>query len=618
MCGIAGFSSAAPVAPSVGHAMLAALGRRGPDSQHEATWDAGLNRQTSGDGPIYHALLHARLAIIDPRPIGDQPMANDSGDIWICYNGEVYDWARHAAELEGRGAHFRTRTDTEFILRAYEAWGMDCLSRLRGMFAFAILDLRQRKLWLVRDRMGLKPLVYAHRDEAFAFGSTVRSVLPFLPAAARNFSNAAIDAYLAHRYVPAPMTIVEGVERLENGHLLCYDLSTGRLEKRAWWQPEPHAADWLATLDEAVAMRTVADRPLGVYLSGGIDSAVIAARLAAQGRQDLHTFTAAFPASDFDESGEAAQTASILGLPNHAIPIPSSIARDFAQIVADLDEPFADPSSFPTWYLSQATTQKVKVVLGGDGGDEVFAGYKRYAKHLRSRWRRGVSLPFLPLASGLARKGFAKWGAEISMSWIEAYSLRFSGFTPGQRSFLQPERPIAQLVYWRLPEHSGGDALHTLMEMDRLNYLPEYILRKADLTTMAHGLELRAPLLDHVWYQALLALPDAVRFTRPAKKMLEAACPQLSELQLFTRKKRGFNPPLTHWLQNDLANRLSGLGERLAVLSAQQLDTQAVDDLVLHYRHHDTGLAEKVLQLVVLEESLRQLAAIPDIYSSQT
>lgn len=616
MCGIAGFCSATPVAPGVGHAMLAALRRRGPDSQHEVTWDGNLARLEPGAGPLHHALLHARLAIIDPRPIGDQPMANDSGDIWICYNGEVYDWAGHAAELEGRGARFRTRTDTEFILHAYEAWGMDCLSRLRGMFAFAILDLRQRKLWLVRDRMGLKPLVYAHRDGAFAFGSTVRSVLPFLPAATRGFSAAAIDAYLAHRYVPAPLTAMDGVERLENGHLLCYDLTTGRLEKRAWWQPEPQPADWLATLDAAVAMRTVADRPLGVYLSGGTDSAVIAARLAAQGRQDLHTFTAAFPDSDFDESGEAAQAAATLGLPNHAIPIPASIARDFAQIVADLDEPFADPSSFPTWYLSQATTQKVKVVLGGDGGDEVFAGYKRYAKHLRSRWRRHVSLPFLPLASGLARKGFAKWGAEIHMSWIEAYSLRFSGFTPSQRNYLQPERPLDRLVYWRLPENSDGDALYTLMEVDRLNYLPEYILRKADLTTMAHGLELRAPLLDHVWYQALLALPDALRFTRPAKKMLEAACPQLSALQLFTRKKRGFNPPLTHWLQRDLADRLNGLGKRLAGLTGGQLNAQAVDELITHYRQQDPGLAEKVLQLVVLDESLRQLAAIPDTYGS--
>ena len=618
MCGIAGFFSTAPVATGVADAMLAALRRRGPDSQHQVAWDQRFNQLPPGQGPIHHALLHARLAIIDPRPIGDQPMVNDSGDIWICYNGEVYDWAAHARELESRGIRFRTRTDTEFILRASEAWGMDCLTRLRGMFAFAILDLRQRKLWLARDRMGLKPLIYSQRDGSFAFGSTVRAVLPFLPKAARRFSAAAIDAYLAHRYIPAPLTVMDGVERLENGHLLCYDLTTGRLEKRSYWSPAPQPADWLTTLDDAVAMRTVADRPLGVFLSGGIDSAVIASRLAHQGRQDLHTFTAAFPGSSFDESGQAAEVAAMLGLPNHAIAIPNSIAADFSRIVADLDEPFADPSSFPTWYLSRATTQTVKVVLGGDGGDEVFAGYKRYAKHLRSRWRRNFSLPFLPLASGLESRGWNKWGAEIKMSWLEAYSLRFSGFTPSQRLHLQPDNPPQRLVYWRTPENTrentGGNALHMLIEVDRLNYLPEYVLRKADLTTMAHGLELRAPLLDHHWYQALLALPDTTRFTRPAKQLLEAACGQLDSLRIFTRKKRGFNPPLTDWLRHDLVDRLTGLGERLEALTNQQLDSDALDSLIAHYRQGNEGLAEKVLQLLMLDESLKQLNATADFH----
>ena len=612
MCGIAGFFSSTPVAHGVADAMLEALRRRGPDSQHQVAWGKDFDRLHADTDTAHHALLHTRLAIIDPRPVGDQPMANDSGDIWICYNGEVYDWADHARELEERGIQFRTRTDTEFILRAYEAWGMDCLTRLRGMFAFAILDLRQKKLWLARDRMGLKPLVYVQRGDSFAFGSTVRAVLPFLPKPDRRFSAAAIDAYLAHRYIPAPLTVVDGVERLENGHLLCYDLESHRLEKRAYWTPAPQAADWLTTLDDAVAMRTVADRPLGVFLSGGIDSAVIASRLSAQGRRDLHTFTAAFPGSSFDESAEAAEVAATLGLPNHSIPIPTSIAADFSRIVADLDEPFADPSSFPTWYLARATTQTVKVVLGGDGGDEVFAGYKRYAKHLRSRWRRNISLPFLPLASEITGKGWSKWTAEIKMSWLEAYSLRFSGFTPGQRRYLQPDRALNQLVYWRLPESLAGNALHTLIEVDRLNYLPEYILRKADLTTMAHGLELRAPLLDHRWYEALLALPDAERFTQPAKLLLAAACPQLAALNIFTRKKRGFNPPLTEWLRRDLAERLTGLGDRLASVTHEQVNARAADSLVDRYLHGDDSLAEKVLQLLILEESLQQLAAIPD------
>ena len=198
------------------------------------------------------------------------------------------------------------------------------------------------------------------------------------------------------------------------------------------------------------------------------------------------------------------------------------------------------------------------------------------------------------------------------MSWLEAYSLRFSGFTPGQRRYLQPDRALNQLVYWRLPESLAGNALHTLIEVDRLNYLPEYILRKADLTTMAHGLELRAPLLDHRWYEALLALPDAERFTQPAKLLLAAACPQLAALNIFTRKKRGFNPPLTEWLRRDLAERLTGLGDRLASVTHEQVNARAADSLVDRYLHGDDSLAEKVLQLLILEESLQQLAAIPD------
>ncbi|MCW5623663.1 MAG: hypothetical protein KIT73_02975, partial [Burkholderiales bacterium] len=196
MCGIAGFFSAAPKAPAVADRMLEQLRRRGPDARHAVTWDAEFH-PVSGV-PVFNALLHARLSIIDPRPEADQPMVNAAGDIWICYNGEVYDWAGHAEELRARGAVFRTRSDTEFILHAYEAWGDACLDRLRGMFAFAILDLRRRRVFLARDRLGLKPLIYTHRDGSLAFGSTVRSVLPFLSAQRRAFSADAIDAYLAH------------------------------------------------------------------------------------------------------------------------------------------------------------------------------------------------------------------------------------------------------------------------------------------------------------------------------------------------------------------------------------------------------------------------------------
>ena len=604
MCGIAGFFSPEPVAPGTPERMLDTLLRRGPDAQHSVLWDGAFQRM---QGAACNALLHARLSIIDPRPEADQPMANEAGDVWICYNGEVYDWAGAAAELKAMGYVFRNRSDTEFILHAYEAWGVDCLARLRGMFAFAILDLRKRIVWLVRDRMGLKPLVYASFEGKVAFGSTVRSVLPFLPQSKRGFSADGIDAYLAHRYIPAPRTIFSAVERLENGHYLRFELDSRRLEKVRYWQPHPRHGSWLETLDQAVEMRTVADRPLGVFLSGGIDSTVVASRLAGLGHCELHTFTAAFPGSPMDESGQAREIADKLKLQNLAIPITADVGRDFRRIVADLDEPFADPSSVPTWYLARETTNHVKVVLGGDGGDELLAGYKRIRQHLRSRWRRGLVLRGLPIPSSPARSGFAKWLAEAHMSWQEAYSLRFSGFGPQQRRFLQGGQPLRRLTYWRPADEAATSARAEILQVDWANYLPEYILRKGDLCTMAHGLELRAPLLDHVFFQTLLSQPEDMRFTDPAKLLLAPALERVSDLALFARKKRGFNPPLKPWLRGALAARFNGLGARLGKLTNGLLSETGVTKMIGAYSAGDEKLAEGVLQLLILDESLGQL-----------
>jgi asparagine synthase (glutamine-hydrolysing) len=605
MCGIAGYFGTRSVAPATVERMLAALRRRGPDAEHAVFWDAGLRRS---DAPAPNALLHTRLSIIDPRPLADQPMCNAAGDVWIAYNGEVYDWAAAARELEAAGYAFRTRSDTEFILHAYEHWGSDCLSRLRGMFAIAILDLRRQALFLARDRLGLKPIVYAAREDGFAFGSTVRSLLPWLPPDARRTSHEAVDAYLAHRTIPAPRTIIDGVLRLPPAHWLRHDLRTGETTLGEYWRPEPSADDWLATFDAAIRMRTVADRPLGLFLSSGIDSSAIACRLAAMGFSRLRSFTAAFPGTAFDESELAGRAAARLGMPHLDVPIPQGVEADFGTIVADLDEPFADPSSVPTWYLARETTRHVKVVLGGDGGDEMFGGYKRYAKHLRTRWRRGLVLPALAAPKGIGGGGWQRLAEELRLDWRAAYVLRFSGLTPGERAWLAPEA-APQPHYWRLPPAGGPDDLATLLEIDRLNYLPDYILRKADLMTMAHGLELRAPFLDHRFVGALVGLPPQERFTVPAKRLLAPAMAALGDLDPFAQKKRGFNPPIAGWLHGDLAPRLPGLGQRLAGLTGGLLDARRVDGFAAAWKVRP-GLGEQLLQLLILDESLAQIAAL--------
>jgi asparagine synthase (glutamine-hydrolysing) len=470
--------------------------------------------------------------------------------------------------------------------------------------------------------MGLKPMVYSVIDGNLAFGSTVRSVLPFVPRDQRQWDPLAIDAYLAHRYVPAPRTIFANIQRLPNAHWLSFDLATRAIETKCYWQPPSDAAPqaiaestWLSTLDAAVSMRTFADRPLGVFLSSGIDSSTVASRLAATGHASLQTFTAGFDRPDLDESPMAAKIAATLGFPNQVIPVPTTVREDIDRIVEDLDEPFADPSAIPSWYLARETTKHVKVVLGGDGGDEVFAGYKRFDKHLKTSWRRTIfgGNNSVPRNRDIAGGGVYKFFDEVRLDWWNAYSLRFSGFTPAQRAALQPTLTGKSPVYWRgleqkwLEKPDPRGPLSELLEIDRLNYLPEYILRKGDLCTMAHGLELRAPLLDHEWVSLVSTMPVTQRFTQPAKQLLRAAMPKLASLDLFNAKKKGFNPPLEAWLKSDLADRLDDMPDNLEALTDGQIRGNAAKQLLIFYRNGNTRYAEQVLQLLFLQMSLAQL-----------
>jgi len=610
MCGIAGFFGQRWIAEHTWRQMLDTLAPRGPDAQRVMTWTQDF---AAAPSRAQAALLHTRLSIRDLRAIAHQPMVNPAGDIWICFNGEVYGWERDSEELKGRGYAFNTTSDTEFILHGFAEWGLDVLSKLRGKFALAILDRRIKKLYLIRDRMGIKPLVYFHRPGEIAFGSTVRAVLPYLAPEERGLSTAGIDAYLAHRYVPAPNTVFTGVHRLRAGHYAEFDLVAGALEVRSYWSPRADPTlEYVQTLSEAVTLRTVSDRPVGLFLSGGIDSTVVASILAGTGHREIAAYTAAFPGTAFDEAAQAAQVAQALHMSHSALPIEQRISEDFERIVADLDEPFADPSSIPLWYLAREASRHVRVVMGGDGGDELFAGYKRYAIHVRSAWRGGLHWSLATAQNELPGR-LAKVRDELSTDWLAAYSLRFSGMAPSLRRYLQPELGETPAVYWdRIPTHDGypiRSPVEMLLAIDMNNYLPEYILRKSDLCTMAHGLELRVPLLDHRFYEALLALPRARRFTKPPKLALAAACHLCVHLGLFEQKKRGFNPPLASWLRGDLGERLNGIGARLEAATSGQIAAARAEALVRAFRAGHEPLAEQVLQLLILDVSLRQLRA---------
>jgi len=607
LCGIGGFFLDHNVDNRDITSAFNALSRRGPDAQHLTGWNQEWNKSTHAP---YNALLHTRLSVRDPRPVADQPMSNDNKDIWICYNGEVYGWKLDALELKKCGHHFKTNSDTEFILRAYEEWGLHgMIDKLRGMFALVILDLRKKKLYLIRDRMGLKPLLY-HYDPVtgnLVFASLVRAILPLLSPDKRQFSAMGIDAYLTHRYIPAPNTIFHDINRLENGHLIVYDLQSRKLKKQQYWFPQPSNENWRTTLDDAIRIRLESDRPVGMFLSGGMDSGVIASRLSKLEPEHLpHAFTAAFPDTSWDESYEASELANKLGIPITSHPINMRIGQDFSRIIEDLDEPFADPSAIPTWYLSREVAKKVTVVLGGDGGDELFGGYKRYSKHLRTAWRKNHNTA-LPVLASWSSKGWKKLLAESTMNWEDSYSLRFSGFTPNQRKFLQPGYDI-HYQYWHHPLNSRTDPREHLLRIDMNNYLPEYVLRKTDLCTMSHGLEMRAPLVDHHFYQSILSLPENIRFTNPAKSLLASHAQETGHI--LQRKKRGFNPPLDDWIKNDLIDRAHDMGQRLNRNTDQQLSVRSCDSLIKHYLSGSDFLSEQIIQLIILDESLHQLRSI--------
>lgn len=603
MCGIAGFFYHQAIDSDARAKSLAALKPRGPDRQNEIAWHN--NKKVLPNEAADSALIHTRLAIRDLSDSADQPMANAENNVFLLFNGEVFDWESHKKTLENQGFVFKTTSDTEFILNAYLAYGFPkMLDFLRGFFAIVIVDFRVQKIFSARDRLGLKPLIYGQTDEGFLFSSTVRGALPFLKQ--RTLSQKALDAFLAHRYIPAPLTIFKELKRLENAHFVVFDLKTQQLSTpQKYWTPTDFQKNSAFTVEneiqKSVAMRLVSERPLGLFLSSGIDSSAIAGVLQTIGKHP-QTFTAAFDSPEFDESVLAEKIAQTLGFSNQKIAIPNHIANDFAQIVADLDEPFADPSAFPTWFLARQTSQHVRVVLGGDGGDELFAGYKRYAKHLRTKLRPQFS--FLPAIASLHKK--AKILDEWRATWRVAYALRFSGFAPHERRFLTAEKNLPP-IYWRAPDFEATSPINQLIALDFANTLPEYILKKTDLCTMAHGLEMRAPLLDHILVSTIFALPDSVRFTKPPKKILAPCLKKLESLNLFAQKKRGFNPPLKHWLSNDLRERFDGLGERLEKLSDGFLQKSAVDIYTERFQKGETFRAERVLQLFIADESLSQL-----------
>jgi asparagine synthase (glutamine-hydrolysing) len=556
VCGICGIVTAnGAVDPERLAAMSRTLVHRGPDS------DGALV-----DGPA--GLAARRLSIIDLET-GDQPIANEDGTIHVVQNGEIYNYRELRARLERAGHRFRTHGDTEVLVHLYEQHGTAFAELLRGMFAIAIWDARARRLVLARDRFGIKPLVYRDADGELAFASELRA----LPRSEVDLD--ALEAFLAFNSVPAPLTIFRGTRKLPAGHVLVWEDGRSRIERFARPAPVPAgevrrdaeaelAEELRARLRDSVRAHLVSDVPVGVLLSGGVDSSTLAALAAGESSEPLRTFSIGFEERSFDELAEARLVAERYATRHRELVLRPDAALLLPALADAFDEPFADSSALPTYLVSRLAAEDVKVALSGEGGDELFGGYYTYAADLlapRVGFLAGVARPLVErLPSSTAKASFdykAKRfvrGARLPPlerhhAWKEIFSADARAELTGRR---RPFDPV-DVLRARYDETEGAEPLSRLQDVDVGTYLVDDLLVKTDRASMAHSLEARVPFLDTVVTNLALALPRRHKVRGLRKKvLLRKAVEPLLPREIVRGKKRGFSIPAAAWLRGEL------------------------------------------------------------------
>lgn len=573
MCGIAGFFHPRlerAEAAALLRRMTRALTHRGPDED-------GL----LVDGPA--GLGHRRLSIIDLEA-GRQPIFNEDQTKAIVFNGEIYNFRVLRERLLTRGHRFRTSSDTEVILHAYEEYGEKCVEHLRGMFAFAIWDRQRQQLFLARDRIGIKPLYYSWDGKTCLFGSELKAVLED-PSVSRQLDPFALDEYLTYLYVPAPRTIFKGIHKLEPGHTLTIS-DSGASHARYWdlrFDPDERVTegDWieglLEKLKESVAIHLVSEVPLGAFLSGGIDSSAVVALMAGILDRPVQTATIGFEESGFDELPYARMVAARYRTQAHERIVRASASRILDQLVWHFDEPFADASMIPTYYVSQVARERVTVCLSGDGGDENFGGYRRYKFDVFENRIRGwipsvvrkplfgVLATVYPKADWLPRMFRAKsLLRNLALSPEEGYFSSVTWFTPSMKQALYRDTMLSTVrgyqpfcVMQRYFERTRGwDPLARIQYVDMKTYLVDDILTKVDRASMAHSLEVRVPLLDHEVMEFAARIPSRFKLHGgEGKYILKRALRDLVPAEAMERPKMGFSVPLSRWFRGELKDQ---------------------------------------------------------------
>ena len=593
MCGIAGIVDldGGPVREQDVRAMCAALRHRGPD----------------GEG-VYFApgigLGMRRLSIID-LATGDQPVRNEDGTAWVVFNGEIYNYKELRRDLEGRGHRFHTSSDTESIVHLYEERGQACVKALRGMFGFAVWDQRRRTLLLARDRLGIKPLYYTEVGGRLAFASELKALLQ-LPEVKATIDWRAFGTLLSTLCTPADQSIVAGIKKLEAGHVLVARAGRGiRVERYwdVWFDPvvgrrEADVADELrGHLEEAVRLHMASDVPLGAFLSGGIDSSSVVALMSEGGGGPVKTFSIGFRDADFDEAPDARRVARFLGTDHHEQILEPDATEILEDVAYHLDEPFGDSSAIPTYMVSRLASKHVKVVLSGDGGDELFAGYERYLAEDRDRrhgplgrWAMGRIARMMP--RGMRGRNRL---LHLSLPFERRYLDRLTLFDRSEKKrLLCPDvfKEVARHDPWAREAERlsrGGHWLSRLQDVDLSSYLPLDILTKVDRMSMAHSIETRVPLLDHKVVEFAARIPPEMLLREGrSKHILKRAMKGLLPESVLEKPKRGFAIPLGRWFRGPLRDL-----PRELLLSEQSrrrgiLDMAGVERLLLDSRRRGT------------------------------
>jgi asparagine synthase (glutamine-hydrolysing) len=629
MCGIAGLAGFQD--NELLREMTSRLCHRGPDEE-------GFHCETEA------SLGNRRLAIIDLEG-GKQPMSTRDGKVWVTFNGQIYnhlDLRRQLASSppspqwrEGQGGEvgnldlFQTRCDTEILPVLYQMEGEAFVNRLRGMFAFALWDQTRKRLLLVRDRVGVKPLYYAQLGSRLLFASEPKALLA-CPEIDRTIDPVALDAYLSLLYVPPPLSIYQGIRQLPPGHILTWQ--EGEITIIPYWDAEPALIknrsfeEWgeeiSPILFESIRMRLMSDVPLGVFLSGGIDSSTILSVLAEHSSKPVETFCVGFgpEGSAYEERPYARKVAEYFGANHHEMEVSINITQGLEEIARSFDEPFGNPTALLTSRLSQYTRQFVTVALTGDGGDEMFGGYPRYQgmlwsehlKHLPLRMRE-AALKFLSGKEFSTARNYRRWLRELIADCDLPPALRYHRWNtycsqverdallaPAIKDQLQQQR-METVAKWYAQPHQGG-VMDRARYADLHGFLPENVLRNSDRMSMVHSLEVRVPYTDHLLVEALAQVPARHHISHFAtKRLLRHIAKDRLPAEPLRRKKLGFNPPLGIWLQKDSLGLFQEYLHPDLVKKRGHLNPERVRQLIQEHQSHFRDHSLRLWSLIVIE-----------------